>query len=84
MPRKLPTAYVRKLNEEQKVASVATAKSEEKKNTQPRDPASGRLKSFAMVCQVCGAQAKFTVDNHGYATCNNCGGIANYKFGHVA
>jgi len=83
MPRKLPASYLRKLNEEQKMAKSIAAKQVERKQ-EPRDPDSGRLKGFTMICQTCGARAKFTVDLHGYATCSNCRAIANFRFGHLA
>lgn len=82
MPRKLPTSYVRKLNEQQKTAQAFAARRAEKK-LEPRDPDSGKLKGFTMICQTCGTRAKFTVDPHGYATCTNCRAIANFRFGHV-
>lgn len=83
MPRKLPSSYLRKLNDEQKQAKAVAAKRAEKK-LEPQDPESGRLKGFTMICQACGTKAKFTVDAHGYATCSNCRAIASFRFGHVA
>ena len=83
MPRKLPAAYLRKLNEEQKTVRSIAAKREEKKE-QLQAPDSGRLKSYMMICQACGTRTKFTVDEHGYATCTNCRAIASFKFGHLA
>lgn len=83
VPRKLPVSYVRKLNEEQKTARVLETKRAERKQ-EPRDPDSGKLRGFTMICQTCGTRAKFTVDPHGYATCSNCRAIANFKFGHLA
>jgi hypothetical protein len=83
MPRKLPAAYLRKLKEEQKTARSIAIKREEKKE-QLRAPDSGKLKSYTMICQVCGVRAKFTVDERGYATCTNCRAIASFRFGHVA
>jgi hypothetical protein len=83
MPRKLPTAYLRKLNEEKKkVESVVTKHVEMKERL--GGPDSGRLKSYTMICQACGTRAKFTVDDHGYATCTNCRAIASFRFGHLA
>jgi len=82
MPRKLPTAYVRKLNDEQKTAQSIASKRIEKKE-QFQAPDSGRLKSYVMICQACGSRAKFTVDEKGYATCSNCRAIASYRFGHM-
>ena len=82
MPRKLPTAYVRKLNDEQKTAqSIASKRTERKEQFQAPD--SGRLRSYVMICQACGKRVKFTVDEKGYATCGNCRAIASYKFGHI-
>jgi hypothetical protein len=83
MPKKLPSSYVRKLNEEQKIAKVMATKRAEKQ-VQPNDPGAGKLKGFTIICQTCGSRAKFTVDKHGYATCSNCRAIASYRFGHVA
>ena len=83
LPRKLPTAYLRKLNEEQKTVHSNEAKRAEKKE-QLQAPDSGRLKSYVMVCQACGTRAKFTVDEKGYATCSNCRAIASFRFGHLA
>jgi hypothetical protein len=83
MPRKLPAAYLRKLNEEQKTVRSIAVKREERKE-QLQAPDSGRVKSYMMVCQACGTRAKFTVDEHGYATCTNCRAIASFKFGHLA
>ncbi len=83
MPRKIPSSYLRKLNEEQKRAKEIAAK-KEARNSQPVDPDSGKLKSFTMVCQTCGSQARFTVDKFGYATCGNCRAIASYRLGHLA
>ncbi len=83
MPRKLPTSYLRKLNEEQKIAKLTAAKRAEKKE-QLQAPNSGRLKSYTMVCQACGTRARFTVDDKGYATCTNCRAIASFRFGHLA
>jgi hypothetical protein len=80
MPRKVPAAYLRKLNEEQKQAKSITAKRAEKK-VLPHDPDSGRLRGFEMICQSCGMRARFTVDKFGYATCGNCKAIANYRLG---
>jgi hypothetical protein len=82
MPRKLPTAYLRKLKEEQRIARPTVTKREEKE--QLRAPDSEKLKSYTMICQVCGVRAKFTVDERGYATCSNCRAIASFRFGHVA
>lgn len=81
MPRKLPTSYVRKLNEEQKQAKAVAAK--KAKRVLPSDPDSGKLKGFTMICQACGTKSKFTVDKFGYATCTNCRAIASFRFGHV-
>ena len=83
MPRKIPSSYLRKLNEEQKKAKIFAAKAAEKK-LEPRDPDSGKMKGFSGICQTCGVRSKFTVDKFGYATCENCGAIASYRFGHVA
>ena len=83
MPRKLPAAYLRKLNEEQKTARSTARRREERKETLSA-PDSGKLKSYVMICQVCGVRAKFTVDERGYATCSNCRAIASFKFGHLA
>jgi len=83
MPRKLPSSYVRKLNEQQKLAKAIEAKRATKKE-EPRDPDSGKLRGFTMICQTCGTRAKFSVDAHGYATCSNCRAIANFRFGHLA
>jgi hypothetical protein len=83
MPRKIPTSYLRKLNEEQKRAKEIAAKRAVKK-PQPVDPDSGKLKGFTMICQTCGSRAKFTVDKFGYATCTNCRAIASYRLGHLA
>ncbi len=83
MPRKLPASYLRKLNEEQKRAKEIAAKRPDKK-LEPRDPDSGKLKGFTMICQTCGSRAQFSVDKFGYATCGNCKAIASYRFGHVA
>lgn len=84
MPRKLPTAYLRKLKEEQKTAESIAVKRVERKERQLQSPDSGRLKSYMMICQACGTRAKFTVDDHGYATCANCRAIASFRFGHLA
>jgi len=83
MPRKLPSSYLRKLNEEQKMAGSIAAKRAEKKE-QLQSPDSGRLKSYTMICQACGTRTKFTVDEKGYATCTNCRAIASFRFGHLA
>jgi hypothetical protein len=79
----MPSAYVRKLNEEQKRATEIAAKKAAKR-PQPVDPDSGKLKGFTMICQICGSRAKFTVDKFGYATCGNCRAIASYRLGHLA
>lgn len=84
MPRKLPTAYLRKLKEEQKSAESIAVKRVERKEQQLQSPDSGRLKSYMMICQACGTRAKFTVDDHGYATCTNCRAMASFRFGHLA
>lgn len=83
MPRKLPAAYLRKLNEEQKRATEFAVKAAAKK-LEPKDPDSGKLKGFTGICQTCGTRTLFTVDKFGYATCGNCRAIASYRFGHVA
>jgi hypothetical protein len=83
MPRKLPAAYLRKLNEEQKTARSIATKREEKKE-RLHGPDSSKLKSYIMICQACGTRAKFIVDERGYATCTNCRAIASFRFGHVA
>jgi hypothetical protein len=83
MPRKLPTAYIRKLNEEQKIARTVAAK-RITKESEPKDPDAGKLKGFKAVCQTCGAHTQFTVDKFGYATCSNCRAIASYRLGHLA
>jgi hypothetical protein len=83
MPRKIPSSYLRKLNEEQKRAKTLAAKAAEQK-LEPKDPDSGKMKGFTAICQTCGLRAKFTVDKFGYATCTNCRAIASYRFGHVA
>jgi len=82
LPRKLPTSYVRKLNEEQKQAKAIAAKKATKRIL-PSDPDSGKLKGFTMICQACGTKSRFTVDKFGYATCTNCRAIASFRFGHV-
>ncbi len=81
MPRKLPSSYLRKLNEEQKRAKEIAAKKVAR--PEPVDPDAGKLKGFVMVCQICGTRAKFKVDKFGYATCGNCRAIASYKLGHL-
>jgi hypothetical protein len=83
MPRKIPSSYLRKLNEEQKRAKLFAAKAAEKK-LEPKDPDSGKMKGFTGICQTCGTRTKFTVDKFGYAACGNCKAIASYRFGHVA
>jgi hypothetical protein len=83
MPRKIPSSYLRKLNEEQKRAKENAAKKAARK-PMPTDPDSGKLKGFTMICQTCGSEARFTVDRFGYATCSNCRAIASYRLGHVA
>ncbi len=83
MPRKLPASYLRKLNEEQKMAKLAADKKAERKE-RLQVPDSGRLKSYTMVCQACGTRAMFTVDDRGYATCTKCRAIASFRFGHLA
>ncbi len=83
MPRKIPSSYLRKLNEEQKRAKEIAAK-KEARTPQPVDPDSGKLKSFTTICQTCGSQSRFTVDKFGYATCGNCRAIASYRLGHLA
>ena len=83
MVRKLPSSYVRKLNEEQKTRKLVEAKRQARKQQEQRDPDSGRLKGFMMVCQSCGTNSKFTVDKLGYATCNKCRAMAPYRFGSV-
>ncbi len=83
MPRKIPSSYLRKLNEEQKRAKEIAAKAAAKK-PQPVDPDSGKLKGFTMVCQTCVSRTRFTVDKFGYATCSNCRAIASYRLGHLA
>jgi len=82
LPRKLPSSYVRKLNEQQKQAKAIAAK-QATKRVPPSDPDSGKLRGFTMICQACGTKSKFTVDKFGYATCTNCRAIASYRFGHV-
>jgi hypothetical protein len=81
--RKLPSSYVRKLNEEQKMRKNIEARERVRKRQSQLDPDSGRLKGFTMVCQACGTNAKFTVDKLGYATCSNCRAVAPYRFGNV-
>jgi len=81
MPRKLPAAYVRKLNEEQKRVRLVPEKRVGREAS--REPDAGRLRSYTMICQACGARVKFTVDQLGYATCGNCRSIASYRFGNV-
>ncbi len=83
MPRKIPSSYIRKLNEEQKRAKEIAAK-QGARRPQPVDPDSGKLKGFTMICQTCGSQTRFTVDKFGYATCGNCRAIASYRLGHLA
>ena len=83
MVRKLPSSYVRKLNEEQKMRKNIEARERVRKQQSQLDPDSGRLKGFTMVCQACGTNAKFTVDKLGYATCSNCRAVAPYRFGNV-
>jgi ribosomal protein L37E len=83
MPRKIPSSYLRKLNEEQKRVKEIASKNAAKR-PMPVDPDSGKLKAFTMVCQTCGSQAKFNVDKFGYATCGNCRAIASYRLGHLA
>ena len=83
MPRKIPSSYLRKLNEEQKRAKILATKAAERK-LEPKDPDSGKIRGFTGICQACGMRTKFTVDKFGYATCGNCRAIASYKFGHVA
>jgi len=83
MPRKIPSSYIRKLNEEQKRAKEFADKAA-KRPPKPVDPDSGKLKGFTMVCQTCGTRAPFTVDKFGYATCGNCRAIASYRLGHLA
>jgi hypothetical protein len=81
MPRKLPTSYVRKLNEEQKrTASSKEARPAGRENRH-EDREEGKLKSFTMICQTCGSHAKFTVSKLGYATCSNCRAQAAYRIG---
>ena len=84
MVRKLPSSYVRKLNEEQKMRKTIEAKQRARKQQFQSDPDSGRLKGFTMICQSCGSNSKFTVDRLGYATCTNCRAVAPYRFGNVA
>ena len=84
MVRKLPSSYVRKLNEEQKKRKSIEAKQMFRKQQEQRDPDSGRLKGFTMVCQTCGTNSKFTVDKLGYATCSHCRAVASFRFGNVA
>jgi len=83
MVRKLPSSYVRKLNEEQKMRKTIEAKQQVRKEQALRDPDSGRLKTYTMICQSCGTNAKFTVSSLGYATCSNCRAVAPYRFGNV-
>jgi hypothetical protein len=84
MVRRLPSSYVRKLNEELKTRKIVEAKQQAREQQQQRDPDSGRLKGFSMICQSCGTNSKFTVDKLGYATCDKCGAMAPYRFGSVA
>ena len=83
MPRKIPSSYIRKLNEEQKRAKEVADKAA-RRPQKPVDPDSGKLKGFTMVCQTCGTRSRFTVDKFGYATCGNCRAIASYRLGHLA
>jgi len=83
MPRKVPSSYLRKLNEEIRSAKASANKRKDRELV-PKDPDSGRLKGFTMVCQACGTKARFTVDSMGYATCGNCKSVASYRFGNVA
>ena len=83
MVRKLPSSYVRKLNEEQKKRKAFEAKQSARKEQQQRDPDSGRLKGFTMICQSCGTNSMFSVDKLGYATCKKCRAVAPYRFGNV-
>ncbi len=83
MPRKIPSSYLRKLNEEQKRAKEIEATKAARKPA-PVDPDAGKLKGFTTICQTCGSKARFTVDKFGYATCGNCRAIASYRLGHLA
>ncbi len=83
MPRKIPSSYLKKLNEEQKRAKEIAAKRAARR-PEPVDPDSGKLKGFVTVCQTCGTRTRFIVDRFGYATCGNCRAIASYKLGHLA
>jgi hypothetical protein len=83
MVRKISSSYLRKLNEEQKMRKIIEARQQVRKMEQQRDPDSGRLKKFTMVCQSCGTNSKFTVNKLGYATCDNCRAVAPYRFGNV-
>jgi hypothetical protein len=84
MVRKLPSSYVRKLNEEQKMKQIFEAKEKVRKQQRQADPDSGKLKGFTMICQTCGTNSKFTVDKLGYATCTHCRAVAPFRFGNVA
>jgi hypothetical protein len=81
--RKLPSSYVRKLNEEQKMRKTIEEKQRSRQQQRQSDPDSGRLKGYTMICQTCGTNSKFTVDKLGYATCSNCRAVAPYRFGNV-
>ncbi|HKM49996.1 MAG: hypothetical protein ABSD41_03225 [Candidatus Bathyarchaeia archaeon] len=83
MVRKIPTSYIRKLNEEQKMRKTNEAKQQARRQQQQREPDAGRLKGFSMICQSCGTNSKFTVGKFGYATCNKCRAVAPYRFGNV-
>jgi len=84
MPRKLPSAYVRKLNDQQKLQKTLEENRQRKREQQPSNQTTGRMKGFTTICQACGTRSTFTVDNMGHATCNHCKAIAPYRISNVA
>mgnify|MGYP007042370997 CR=1 FL=1 len=83
MPRKLPKAYIAKLNQEQVRLAALKAKSEEREKTQSEQGLSkvGMLRSFEGDCAACGQRTRFTVDDLGYCRCGKCGAQANFRLG---
>jgi hypothetical protein len=85
MPRKLPSSYVRKLNDQQKTQKAIEANRQKRhEQQQASNQTSGRVKGFTTICQACGTRSNFIVDNLGHATCNHCRAIAPYRISNVA
>jgi hypothetical protein len=83
MPRKLPKAYITKLNEQQVHLAASKVKSEEREKKRAEGGLSkvGMLRSFEGDCVACGQRTRFTVDDLGYCKCGRCGSQANFRMG---